>query len=243
MDDFSVRDSFENALEDILGFLPELLGGLVLLIVGYIVAKVLAGITRRALHKLRFDRALHTSTAGTAISRMVESPSRLVGGVVFWLVFVAFISFAAAALDLEILNRILAGIYAYVPNIIASILIFLVASAISAGTAKFILGVMGRTPTAKLITAVVPGITMSLAVFMILNQLKIAEDIVTILFTAIVGAVALGLALAFGLGGRDLARDLLSQAYNATQQNAGPAKADMRRAAANTRRKADELQQ
>jgi hypothetical protein len=72
---------------------------------------------------------------------------------------------------------------------------------------------MGDTPTGKIVATVVPALVMVIALFMILDQLRIAETIVTIAFAATMGALALGLALAFGLGGRDVARRLLEDAY------------------------------
>jgi hypothetical protein len=142
-----------------------------------------------------------------------------------------------------VLNAILAGIYAYIPKVIAAILIFLVASFVSVEATKFVQRVMGRTATAKLISAVIPAVTMSLAFFMILNELEIAKDIVNILFTAIVGSIALGGALAFGLGGREVARDLLEQAVTTAKGNSEQVKADMQRAKANTRAQANRVQE
>jgi uncharacterized membrane protein YfbV (UPF0208 family) len=168
----------------------------------------------------------------------MESPSRFVGRLVYWLIFIGFILIAISALNVPVLNQIVGGIYAYVPRVIAAVLIFLVASAISGGATRFVQRVMGRTPTAKLIIAVVPSITMSIAVFMILNQLNIAKDIVNITYTAIMFALALGLALAFGLGGRDVARTMLEQAYDATRQNLDQVKQDLDTAKTNTREQA-----
>jgi hypothetical protein len=68
---------------------------------------------------------------------------------------------------------------------------------------------------------------MVIALFMILNQLRIAEQIVTIAFAAIMGALALGLALAFGLGGRDVARRMLEDAYSRGQEAKTQAKQDV----------------
>lgn len=241
MDRFNIEDSIRNTMVKIFDFIPNLVAALLILLIGYWIAKLLGRVVRRALHRLRFDRAMHTSAAGTIVSRMVESPAKLVGQIVFWLVYVGVISLAVSALNLPLLNSLLAGIYSYVPRVIAAVLIFLVASAISAGTAKFVQRVMGRTATAKLITAVVPAIVMSLAIFMILNQLNIAKDIVNILFTAIVGAVALGLALAFGLGGREVARELLEQTVSSARQNSSRVQDEFRTASENTKREAQRM--
>jgi hypothetical protein len=76
---------------------------------------------------------------------------------------------------------------------------------------------LGDTPTGKLAATALPVLVMAIAVFMILNQLKIATDIVVITYAALMGAVALGMALAFGLGGRDLASRMLEDAYRSGQ--------------------------
>ena len=233
--------TLEAGLARIFDYVPEILTALLLLIVGYLIAKLLERIIRRSLQKLRFDRAMHSSPAGNYIARIVESPARFVGRVAFWIVLLAFISFAVSALNLPVLNQIVQGIYAYVPNIVAAVAIFLVASAISAGAASFAARVLGKTPTAKLIATVIPAVTMSIAVFMILNQLRIAPEIVTITYTAIIGAVALGLALAFGLGGREVAARILEQAYDAGRRNAGTVMRDAQTAKENVRDSAEEI--
>jgi hypothetical protein len=76
---------------------------------------------------------------------------------------------------------------------------------------------MGDTPTSRIVGTVVPALIMVLAAFMILEQLRIAPDIVRIAFAATMGALALGLALAFGLGGRPVAERMLEDAYRRGQ--------------------------
>ena len=233
-----IGKSLEGGFERFFAFLPQLLGAIVILIVGYIISKVLAKLVHKGLHRIGFDRALQNSAAGSYLSRVIDEPSRFIGKAVFWLLFFGFISIAVSALNLPVLNQILNGIYSYIPNVIAAVAIFMVASAISAGSAAFVQRVMRGSAAANIATAVIPVIAMSLALFMILNQLRIAEDIVNILFTAVVGAFALGLALAFGLGGRDLARQLLEQAYSSAQANASTVKSEVDRARVNAKRQA-----
>ena len=241
MDNNDFGRSFQDGLEGLFEYLPQLIGALLLLVVGYFIAVALKSVTRKALQRMRFDRALHTSPAGNVISRIVESPARFVGRIVFWLVFLGFISLAISALNLPALNNFIGAIYAYLPHVIAAVLIFLVASAISGMAVAFVQRVMGRTSLAKLIATVIPSLTMSIAVFMILQELMIAEGIVMITYTALIGAIALGLALAFGLGGREVAARLLEQAYDAGRMNADAAKRDISRAKVNTKREASRV--
>jgi hypothetical protein len=109
-------------------------------------------------------------------------------------------------------------VFSYLPNVVAAILIFVVAAALASFLARAVVGVMGDTPTGRLVATAVPALVMAIAVFMILNQLKIATDVVTITYAALMGALALGMALAFGLGGRDVASRVLEDAYRRGQQ-------------------------
>ena len=86
---------------------------------------------------------------------------------------------------------------------------------------------MGDTPTGKLVAIVVPVLIMAIATFMILNQLQIAPEIVTITYAVLLGSLGLGMALAFGLGGRETAAQLVSGAYDKGQEQKGQVKHDM----------------
>jgi hypothetical protein len=221
-----ILDPVRDLLATIARWLPSFVGALIILLIGYLVAKGVEGLIRRALRKVGFDRLLHKGTAGSYIEKVIASPSSLVGSVVFWLLWLGALSIAITVLGVPALTNFVYAIYAYVPNIVAALLIFLVAGAVSTAVAALVTRLMGDTPTGKLVAAVVPAITMLIAVFMILNQLQIAKDIVNITYTALMGAVALGLALAFGLGGRDVAGRLLEQAYEGSQHAARRAKQD-----------------
>jgi hypothetical protein len=208
-------NSVQQGFDRFFGFLPNLLGFIVILIVGYIIAKVVAGITAKALEKLGLDRRLHESEAHNYVEKVLPgaSPSKGIAAVVFWLVFAFFIVAAIGALQIPAVTTFMNQVLAYLPNVIVAILIFVIASIIAGAVAAAATRLMGDTPTGKVVAGVVPALVMVIAMFMILNQLHIAEQIVTIAFAATMFALALGLALAFGLGGRDVARRMLEDAY------------------------------
>ena len=240
-DQRAVADATQSGLTSFFEYLPQLLGAILLVVIGYIVAKVIEGLVKRGLHAIKFDNALLSSSAGKYIHQVMNKPSNMVGTVSFWLVFLGFISLAVSALRIEALNNFIGTIYAYIPNVIAAVAIFLVAGAVSTAAVAFVTRVMGSTPLSKTIATVVPSIIMSIALFMILNQLGIAQEIVLITYTALIGAVALGLALAFGLGGRDVAGQMLQQAYEKGKQNASSVKAEIRQASARTEAEAQRV--
>ena len=241
MDNFNIGRSIETGSDQVFNFLPQLLAALLILLIGYLIVKAVSGLVSKGLQKVHFDGAVSSTSAGKVVSRVVDSPSKFVGQVAFWLLFLGVISAAVTALNLPILNQLLAAVYSYVPNVVAAVAIFLVASIVSAGAAAFVNRVMGDTAISRLIATIVPVLTMIVAGFMILNQLRIATDIVNILFTAIVGAVAVGFALAFGLGGRDIAREILGQAYESGRRNAAKVQGEVAHAAENTKNEARKL--
>ena len=224
-----VADSLETGLDRFFAFLPRLVAFLVILLVAYIVARVVKGILSRVLTKVGLDRALHSGQAGQYVERLSPgaSPSRLIGSLAFWAVFLIGLSFAASSLGIQALTDFLAAIFGYLPKIIAAILIFVVAGALAAAIGGVVARTMGDTPTGKVVGAVVPVLIMGIATFMILDQLEIAPQIVTITYAALIGAMALGMALAFGLGGRDLAARMLEDTYRRGQRQQDQVRQDL----------------
>jgi hypothetical protein len=226
----NVGDSLQQGLDRFFGFLPNLLGFLVILLIGYVIARVVKGILTKVLDKVGLDRALHSGQTGQYVEKVSPgaSPSKLVGAIAFWFIFLGAISLAVSALKIPALTTFVSAIYGYLPNVIAAVIIFVVAGAIAGAVAALVAKTMGDTPTGKLVASVVPVLIMAIATFMILNQLKIAPEIVTITYAVLLGSLGLGMALAFGLGGRETAAQLVSGAYDKGQEQRGQVKQDMR---------------
>ena len=225
----NVGDSVQTGLDSFFGFLPKLLGFLIVLAIGWIIAKVVKAAVTKGLEKIGTDRALHTGTTGQYVDRIAPntSPSSLIGSLAFWFIFLGAIGIAVSQLGIALLDNFVASIGAYLPNVIAAILIFVVAGAIAAAVGGLVARTMGDTPTGKVIGSVVPVLVMAIATFMILNQLRIAPEIVTITYAALLGSAALAMALAFGLGGRDVAHRMLADAYDRGQQQRVQIRRDM----------------
>ena len=205
---------------------PNIVAAIIVLVIGWIVAAAVGAMVRGGLRKAGLDRFVDESHAGSLVRRATKSPARAIGRLVFWLLMLGAISLAVSVLGIPALTAFVAAIYAYLPNVIAAILILLVAIAVSAGASGLAMRLMGDTPTGKLIAGIVPGIIFSIAMSMVLEQLKIAPAIVVITYTAIIGSVALGAALAFGLGGRDMAAQMLSRAQVRAQDHVNQARED-----------------
>ena len=210
-----IGNSVQQALDSFFGFLPNLLGFLVVLAIGWVLARVVKAVVSKALEKAGLDRALHSGSAGRYVDRVAPdtSPSRVIGSLAYWFVFLGAVAIAVSQLGIAALDNFVAGIGAYLPNVIAAVLIFVIAGALAAAIGGLVARTMGDTPTGKVVGSVVPVLVMAIATFMILNQLQIAPEIVTITYALLLGAAALAMALAFGLGGRDVAGRMLEEAY------------------------------
>ena len=238
--DVDVSQSIQRMLTEFFAFIPEFLAAIAILIIGYFVAKVIGNLVARVLGRAGLDSTATSGQTGTWVQKVTSSPSRLVGKLAFWAVFLGVISLAVSVLGINALTEFVGAIFAYLPNVIAAVLIFLVAGAVAAGVATLATRFMGDTPTGKVVATVAPILVMTIATFMILEQLKIAHDIVVTTYTLLLGAVALGSALAFGLGGRDVAARMLEGAYQKGQQNKEQIKQDFARGKEQAQREAQQ---
>jgi hypothetical protein len=220
-------DKLRNGFEGFFDFLPNLIAFLVVLVIGYVVAKIVANVIGRLLKRAGLDRAMTQGQGGSYVSKVTSSPSGLIGRISFWVLFLGAVSLAVSVLGIAALTNFVGAIFAYLPNVIAALLIFLVAGAVATGVAALVSRTTGETPTGKVLATVVPGLVMAIAVFMILNQLRIAPEIVTITYAALIGALALAAALAFGLGGRDVAARMLEGAYAKGQESRDQVRRDV----------------
>jgi hypothetical protein len=225
-----VGQSVQTFLDNIFGYLPNIIGFLVIIAIGYVIARLVKAVLVRVLGKLKVDDALTSSKAGGFVEKISPGgrPSRIVGGVAFWLIFIYAIVAGIGALQIPSVTAFANQVLAYLPNVIAAVLIFVVAAALGTAIAAAVNKTMGDTPTGKLVETIVPGLIMAIAVFMILTQLHIAPVIVTITYTALIGMLALAGALAFGLGGREVAARMWQSAYDNGQRQVDQAKADAR---------------
>jgi hypothetical protein len=225
-----IAGSIQKGLDALLGFIPNILGFLVILIVGFFIARLIKGILTKVLEKVGIDKALHSGAVGEHVKRMSPdaSAASLLASVVFWFIFLFVLTAAIGALKIPAVTAFMNQVLNYLPNVVAAVIIFVLAGVIATAAGAAAAKLMGDTPTGKMVGTAVPALVMGIAIFMVLNQLHIAPAIVQITYTALIGSVALGAALAFGLGGRDVAGRLMEQAYQSGQDNKDQAKEDLR---------------
>jgi Mechanosensitive ion channel, conserved TM helix len=210
-----IGDSLQRGLDELVAFLPRLVGFLIILLIGWLIARAVKALVVKGLQSVGIDRALSGGSAGPYVARAMPDarPSEIIGTIAFWFLFLGAIAIAVSQLGISALDNFVQSIAAYLPNVVVAILIFVVAGVVATAASSFINRTFGDTATGKIAGVGAPIVIMGIATFMILDQLQIAPAIVEITYIALIGSVALGAALAFGLGGRDAAARLLDDAY------------------------------
>jgi hypothetical protein len=237
--DVDVSNSIQEGLNEVFAFIPEFIMALVIVAVGYVLAKVIGNLVARVLQGAGLDDQLHRGGVGTFVQKVTSRPSRLIGTIAFWALFLGAVSLAVSVLGINALTDFVAAVYSYLPNVIAALAIFVVAGLVAGGVATLAQRLLGGTSLGKIVSTAGPILVMTIATFMILDQLKIAEDIVVITYAALLGAIALGSALAFGLGGRDVARQMLEGAYQKGQESRDEFRRDLDHGMARAREEKD----
>lgn len=218
--DAAVTSTFTERLEHsfaMLGeFVPALFGALVILFAGYLVAKVLEKGTAKLLRKVHFNQMLERGGVMQAVERSGShlNPAKVIANVLFWFVMFAVLLVAANAIGLESLANVFSELVSYIPSVIAAIVIIILGIVLGGFVGGLIMASAGGLHGGPWLARTGRGGVIVLAVFMALQELGIATDIVTTAFAILFGAVALALALAFGLGNRDLAAEVTRDWYD-----------------------------
>ncbi|HTE46440.1 MAG TPA: hypothetical protein VK636_14395 [Gemmatimonadaceae bacterium] len=196
--------------------LPALIGALVILFAGYLLAKVLEKLTERGLRRIRLNHLLERGGVTRAVERSGThvNPTRVLANLVFWLVMFTVILLAANALGLDSLANVVSTLVSYIPSVIAAIVIILVGIVLGGFVGGLIAASAGGVHGGRALARIGRGGVILLAIFMALQELGIATDIVTTAFAILFGAIALALALSFGLGNRELAGEVTREWYD-----------------------------
>jgi hypothetical protein len=201
----------------LLQLLPPLFFALIILVAGYVVARMVERLADAFLGGMQFDRSAEKWGMREAVERtgVRLRPTDVVGKLLFWLVMLIVILLASSALGVQNVNDVFANLVGYVPAVFAAIIVVVFGILLGEFVRALILasagGVQGVPTLAKLAKVVV----VTISVFMALQQLGVAAELVTTAFTLILGAAALAFALAFGVGNLKLAGEITRRWYEA----------------------------
>ncbi len=213
-----------RALGDLMAFLPKLVGALVILLIGWIIARVVSGLVTKGLRAVRFNQIADKAEIDQFLAKagVRMDPAQVVGKLAYWFLLLSFLIAAFGALGLTQVEGVLANIIGFIPNVVVAMVVLLLGALIATFVANLVRGSAGmsRVGDPNLLATIARVAVLVFATLMGLDQLQIAPTIINTLWMALIGMVAVAGALAFGLGGRDLAHQILENAYQKGQEKA-----------------------
>lgn len=211
----ALAQRLEEGILEIVRFVPRLLAALGILVAGFAIAKMLERGTDAALHRIGFDKWMREGGMTDALDRLPGrlDPSSMVAKLVFWTVMLLVIVLSADALGIAEVNTLFREIFLYIPSVIAAVIVLVIGIVIGQFMKDLVLASAGGLPGGITLARAAKASVILLAVFMALDQLEIAEDIVLVTFIAVVGAASLAAGIAFGLGGKEIAAEISRQWY------------------------------
>lgn len=206
--------------------LPSIVGALLLLIVGWIVAGFVGGLVARLLRKIGLDQIASKAgiTAFLERARVKLDAAGLIGGIVTWYVRLIFVVMAANAVGITAVSDVLGQIIGFIPNLLVALLILGAFAWLAGVTRNLVTGATesAAVPNSGALAMLAYATVLGFGIIAAASQIGVAESLLNILFTGVVAAIALAFALAFGLGGREEAarvlRDMRGQATSAMER-------------------------
>ena len=210
--------ALQDFWQGFLNFMPRLIGAIIILLIGWFIADWIGKLVTEVLRRLKFDRIFERTQWQDALKKadFKVSVSHFFGEIVQWVLVIVFLLAAVEVLGSYQFVIVLNRIVNWLPNLIVAVAIFVVAVIIADFAKKIIQAVVEKAKVAhsELISSVVQWSIWVFALFAILIQLGIARELIQILFTGLIGLIVISCGIAFGLGGKDLARDTLEGLRN-----------------------------
>jgi hypothetical protein len=212
----AVSQAWTTFVSAIVAFVPRALATLAIVLVGWMIALLLRWLTRMILVWTRFDTLADRAGVSPVLRTADLGPaSALVASLVFWIVWIGFLLSGVNALGFDALEGIVRDFVQFVPRLLLALAIVLAGFAFAnfAWRATLLAAVNARLASARVLAGGVRYLILILAIAMALEHVALARQVVLTAFTIAFGAVMLGLAIAFGVGGGPLAKRLLERQF------------------------------
>lgn len=196
-----LEGGLEDAWRDVITFVPKLIGFLLILLIGWFVAKALAKLADRLLERVGFDGWVERGALRDTFARSKTEPSDIIGIVVFWAVFLIALQLAFGIWGPNPVSELLEGLIAYLPNIFVAVVIIVIAGAIAKAVTDILSAMLSGASAGAWIARGAGVAILVIGVFAALNQLEVAPEIVNGLFYAMLAIIVGSAIVAVGGGG------------------------------------------
>lgn len=194
---------------------PVLLAIIVVMVAGLVLAWLLDRFVARLLRLIRFDRVAERPHVSDALHRagLVHPPSALIGQVVRWIVVVVTLVAALSILSTEATDSVVAAMVSYLPRLAAALLILVVGYAVATflGRSVLLWAVNTRLRGARILVRLVQAVVWVFFLALALDNLGFGREVALVVLAILLGGAALAMALAYGMAGKELARESLDQ--------------------------------
>lgn len=207
--------SLSDSLSDIVSFLPKLFMAVVVLLVGWMLAKLARTGIIRLLTFLKFDKATEKSGLETFLKHadMDVSVAAILGNLIYWMIILVMIVTVANSLGLQMVADLFKNVVLYIPNVIVSILILVFGTILARFINRLVFAWLSNVEFSGALTvSTFSEYAMMVFVFFIaMEQLQIANELLTAAFIIAFGAVGLAFGIAFGLGAKEWAAKVVAE--------------------------------
>jgi len=185
-----MEDALQNGLSTVAEFVPKLVGFLLILVIGYFIAKVIAKAIGTVLEKVGFDKAVERGGVKKALDKSSMDASDIVGKLVFYTLMLFVLQLAFGVFGPNPISDLITGVIAFIPKLIVAIIIIVVASAIAAAVGTLITGTLGGLSYGKVLAGIASGFILFLGVVAALNQIEVATTVTTPILIAVLAILA-----------------------------------------------------
>jgi len=200
-----------------LNFLPNLIGAIIVFVIGWFIAIGVGKLVTEILKKLRFNRIFERGVWKDALAKaeFKIDAAGFIGAIIKWIFVIVFLMAAVEILGLKEFAGLLKQVLAYLPNVVVASFIFVVAVILADILEKVVRASVEsiRVGYGQLIGMIVKWSIWIFAISIILVQLGVGVVLVQTLFTGLVAVIVISAGLAFGLGGKEIATDILKDLY------------------------------
>jgi hypothetical protein len=209
-----LTQAFQQMAKDIAHYLPRLIVMLIIVLIGWVIAYVLKLVARSLLRLTKFSK-LSENAGATQLLHQAALPSstELVSRFVFWVAWVGFVLLGVNVLGIAGLQDYISRFFLFLPRLFVAlvILFFGLVAASFFSRAALLAAVNANYRSSRMLSTLVRVLIIVFAFSMVFEELGVAQQTMLIAFGTVFGAAMLGLAIAFGLGGQDLARKFLER--------------------------------
>ena len=211
----AITDSFNKFLGKVTTFLPNLLAMITIIIIGFFIAWVLKRFLFRFLKAIQFDRVSERWGLPHILSKggVTYSPADLLSRFFYWVIVLITLILGINALEVAVTQNFISHFFNYLPHLFAAMIILAIGYliAIFLGQATLIAAVNAQMESARILSRAVRWFIIILSLTMTLYHLGIAEKVIVAAFSITFGGIVLALAIAFGWGGKELAKNFLEK--------------------------------